>query len=67
MTAPVARLWLFLVATLVFALGNSSDVFLILSAKVLGLSTAAVVLAYVLYNFSYIALSMPAGIVSKPD
>jgi len=58
------RLALFLVASLIFALGNSSDVFLILRAKSLGLSTAAVVLAYVLYNFVYMGAALPAGIVS---
>lgn len=58
------RLTVFLVATLVFSLGNSSDVFLILRAKNLGLSTTAVVLAYVLYNFVYMGASLPAGILS---
>ena len=55
---------LFLGASLLFALGNSSDIFLILRAKNLGLSTTAVVLAYVLYNFVYMAVATPAGIVS---
>lgn len=58
------RLRLFLAASLVFALGNSSDVFLILRARGLGLSTTAVVLAYALYNLVYLGASLPAGIVS---
>ena len=58
------RLLLFLIASLIFALGNSSDVFLILRAKSLGLSTTAVVLAYALYNFVYMGSALPAGIVS---
>lgn len=58
------RLRLFLLASLVFALGNSSDIFLILRAKDVGLSTTAVVLAYVVYNFVYMGASLPAGIVS---
>lgn len=58
------RLKLFLLANLVFALGNSSDVFLILRAKDLGLSTTAAVLAYVVYNFVYMGASLPAGIIS---
>lgn len=58
------RLMLFLLASLVFALGNSSDVFLLLRAKDLGLGTTAVVLAYVLYNIVYMSVSLPAGIVS---
>lgn len=59
-----ARLKLFLVASLVFALGNSSDIFLILRAKDLGMSTTAVVLAYVVYNFVFMSVAFPAGILS---
>lgn len=55
---------LFLLALLVFALGNSSDVFLILRARDLGLSTTAVVLAYVLYNVVYMSLAAPLGALS---
>ncbi len=58
------RLTLFLIASLVFALGNSSDVFLILRAKDLGFSTTAAVLAYVVYNFVYMSAAFPAGAVS---
>ncbi len=58
------RLQLFLLASLVFSLGNSSDVFLVLRAKNLGLSTTAAVLAYALYNFVYMGASLPAGIIS---
>ena len=58
------RFRLFLLASIIFALGNSSDVFLILRAKQLGLSTTAVVLAYVLYNFVYMGAALPAGIRS---
>ncbi len=47
-----------------FAATNSSDVFLILRARSLGLSEALVVLAYVLYNVVYMILSLPAGIAS---
>ncbi|TAJ20736.1 MAG: MFS transporter [Dehalococcoidia bacterium] len=58
------RLLLFMAASLVFALGNSSDIFLILRAKDLGLSTTTAVLAYVVYNFVYMSASLPAGIAS---
>lgn len=58
------RLRRFLLAAAVFALGNSSDVFLILRARDLGLTATAVVLAYVLYNLVYMAASMPAGMLS---
>ncbi|MDO8886231.1 MFS transporter [Candidatus Oleimmundimicrobium sp.] len=53
-----------LLIVVVFGLGNSSDVFLILRAKNLGLSATLVVLAYVLYNVVYASFSMPAGILS---
>lgn len=58
------RLLLFMLASLVFAVGNSSDIFLILRAKNLGLSTTSTVLAYVVYNFVYMSTALPAGIVS---
>jgi MFS family permease len=54
----------FLVVSLVFALGNSSDAFLILRSRDLGLGVSEAVLAYVAYNVSYSLLAMPAGIAS---
>ncbi len=54
----------FLLVTAVFAIGNSSDAFLIMRSKGLGLSVIMVVLAYVLYNISYAALSIPFGALS---
>ncbi len=70
--APVGRIFsglgrpfsLFLVVTGIFAIGNSSDAFLILRAKDVGFSTSSVILIYVLYNCSYALLSYPAGILS---
>ena len=56
--------WMFLGISLLFAVGNSSDAFLILRAKDLGLSLTIVILMYVLYNTSYSLLSLPAGIVA---
>jgi MFS family permease len=56
--------WAFLAVVLVFAIGNSSDTFLILRAKDVGLSLSLVVVAYVSFNVSYTLLSMPAGVVS---
>ena len=53
--------WL-VVVLLVFGLGNSSDAFLLLRAKNLGLSANDVILAYALYNLVYAAVSLPAGI-----
>ncbi len=55
------KLKFFLIISFIFALGNSSDVFLLLNAKSLGLSTILVVLAYVLYNLSQTVFATPAG------
>lgn len=55
------RLKVFLLGSFLFSLGNSSDAFLLLNAKYLGLSTTLVVLAYVLYNISQTVFSTPAG------
>lgn len=59
-----AAYWLFLAATALFMAGNSTDAFLILRARDLGLSTTLVVLAYVVYNVVYAAAAYPAGILS---
>lgn len=53
----------FLLVMTLFTLGNSSDSFLILQSKQLGLSLTAVVFAYVFYNIIYMLLSTPAGII----
>ena len=58
------ELRLFLIASGLFALGNSSDSFLILRARSVGLSISLVILAYVLYNVVYSVASTPAGIVA---
>jgi MFS family permease len=60
---PIA-FFLLLGATTIFMAGNSSDAFLILRSKDIGLSTTLVVLAYVAYNLVYAALSYPAGVIS---
>ena len=59
-----SKLKLFMLISFIFAAGNSSDVFLLLQAKSLGLATTAVILAYVLYNISQTVFSTPAGILS---
>jgi MFS family permease len=56
--------YVFLAISLIFALGNSSDVFIILRARNLGLGVSEAVLAYALFNVVYALLSMPAGIAS---
>ena len=57
-------LWIFLMASTLFALGNSSDVFLLLRGKDLGWSSLEVTLAYALYNLTYALTSYPAGWLS---
>lgn len=57
--SPAYR-WL-LAGSLLFAVGNSSDAFILLKAKDVGVSTAAVILLYVLYNIVYSAGSLPLG------
>lgn len=52
---------LFFIISMLFALGNSSDAFLILRSKNLGLTTTLVILAYVTYNLSQTIFSTPAG------
>jgi MFS family permease len=54
----------FLGITLLFALGNSSDVFLILRAQQLGLSTARIVLLFATFNLTYVLSAYPAGSLS---
>jgi MFS family permease len=56
--------WLVVLASAVFALGNSSNAFLLLRASNLGLSTTLVILAYALYNAVYAGLAWPLGSLS---
>lgn len=55
---------IFLLISLIFTLSRSSDAFLILRAKNLGLTITMTIFVYVLFNFSYAVLSTPAGILS---
>lgn len=59
--APFRR---YLLALAIFALGNSSDAFIILRGRQLGLSLVAVILAYAAYNLIYSLSAYPAGIMS---
>ena len=58
------RLKLFLVIVFVFALGNSSNEFLLLRASNLGFDNATVILMYLAYNVVYAVVSWPAGRLS---
>jgi len=51
------------IATL-FALGNSSDAFLILRAEQIGIPTVMIPAVYLLFNLVYSLSSIPAGIVA---
>jgi MFS family permease len=61
-TTPAFRRFLFI--TLLFALGNSSDVFLILRARQLGISASAVMVLYAFFNLIVVLTSFPAGVLS---
>jgi len=67
-TGPARRLptsfWIALGIWVVFSVGNSSDVFLILRSKNLGLDFTLTVLAYAAYNLVYSTLSWPLGALS---
>lgn len=66
--APKASLptgfWLALAVMALFAIANSSDMFILLKADETGLSPWLVVLAYAFYNFVYAMVSQPAGALS---
>ncbi|NCD24136.1 MAG: MFS transporter [Deltaproteobacteria bacterium] len=56
--------WMTLAPLLVFAFANSSDTFLILRAKNLGLSDTQSIMAYLLFNLVYALSAYPLGILS---
>lgn len=58
------RLRVFLVFAAVFALGNSSNTFLLLRATEIGYSPAGALLLYLGYNIAYALSSLPAGRLS---
>ena len=56
--------WGAIAVWVLFSLGNSSDAFLVLRARDLGLGVVVVVLAYAVYNVIYCTLSWPFGALS---
>ena len=58
------RLKMFLLIMVVFTLGNSSDAFLILRARNIGVSATLIPLLWLTFNISYFVWSYPAGILS---
>ena len=55
---------IFLVVSAVFAVGNSSDAFLILRAQNLGLSLSLTIVVYTVFNAAYALTSFPVGVLS---
>lgn len=58
------RLKLLILIIVLFSIGNSSDVFLILRARGLGIAVGLVLVIYTLFNLVYSLFSVPAGILS---
>ena len=58
------NLKLYLAVTFIFTLGNSSNAFLILRAKSMGLTDANVIFLYFIYNLSAALFSVPFGNLS---
>jgi MFS family permease len=56
--------WWFLGIMAFFAIGNSSDAFLILRAQNAGVTLLAIPLVYALFNFFYASASVPLGSLS---
>ncbi|AEF16652.1 major facilitator superfamily MFS_1 [Thermoanaerobacterium xylanolyticum LX-11] len=55
---------LFFIVMLIFTLGNSSDAFLILRARNVGVSSAMIPIIIAMFNLFYALLSVPSGILS---
>jgi len=58
------RFKVFVAVAALFALGNSSDVFLILRAANLGIKETQIPILYLSFNLIYSLISMPAGILA---
>ncbi len=56
--------YLFLIIVVLFTLGNSSDAFLILRAKSVGVTLLEIPLVIALFNLIYAALAVPLGTLS---
>ncbi|MCX8033258.1 MAG: MFS transporter [Thermoleophilia bacterium] len=54
----------YLVVMGIFSLGNSSDAFLILRGRDLGVATAMIPVLYLVFNLVYAAFSIPAGLLA---
>ena len=56
--------YIFLLITIIFSLGYSSDAFLILRAQNVGVTLLAIPLVYALFNLFYASFSVPLGSLS---
>lgn len=59
-----APFWHLIIANAIFSFGNSSDSFLILRSKDIGLTFPQVILAFAVYNTVYAAAALPLGRLS---
>lgn len=59
-----SRLKKFLIVVFIFALGNSSNQFLLLRAQDLGVDTSTVILLYLVFNVVYTLAAFPLGALS---
>jgi len=59
-----APFWHLIIANAIFSFGNSSDSFLILRSKDIGLTFPQVILAFAIYNAVYAAAALPLGHLS---
>lgn len=59
-----ARYWKYLLATALFGIGNSSNAFLILQTRDVGVSLAGTILIYAAFNLVAALTSYPAGFLS---
>lgn len=58
------KYWQYLLVTALFGLGNSSNVFLILQTKYLGVSLEATIFIYAFFNLMAALISYPSGFLS---
>ena len=58
------RLKVFLMIMVIFTLGNSSDAFLLLRARNIGVAATMIPLLWLVFNLSYFLWAFPAGVLS---
>lgn len=56
--------WKYLIATFIFGIGNSSNAFLILQTRSIGISLEATILIYAFFNLVATIISYPSGAMS---